>query len=106
MIQTLSKFGGHITISRYVTINGLGQTQRTTRNIEPSLQLLAEERFTFQKSIVTVVYNQDIQGDLIINLDQTPLFCVYPVKYTFNFKGGKNVSINGGDDKRQSYICR
>ena len=50
--------------------------KRTTGKIEPSLQLLPEKRFTFQKSIVTFAYNKDIPGELIVNLDQTPLFCV------------------------------
>ena len=41
----------------------------TTGKIEPSPQLLAEKRFTIQKSIATVVYDHDIPSDLIINLD-------------------------------------
>ena len=48
-----------------------------------------------------MVYNHDIPADLAINLDQTPLSYVSPGKYTFNFKGAKNVPIKGVDDKRQ-----
>ena len=32
--------------------------------------------------------------------DQTPLSDVSPGKYTFSFKGAKNVPIKGVDDKR------
>ena len=45
----------------------------TTGNIEPFLQLLAEKKFTFQKSIATVVYDHDIPSDLTINLNQATL---------------------------------
>ena len=40
---------------------------------------------------MTVVYNHDISADLVINLDETPLSYVSPVKHTFNFEGAKNV---------------
>ena len=73
----------------------------TTGKVEPSAQFLAEEKFTFQRAISAVVYNHDIPADLVINLDQTPLSYVSPEKYTFNFKGAKNVPIKGVDDKRQ-----
>ena len=43
----------------------------------------------------------DISAPLVINLDQTPLSYVSPEKYTFSFKGAKNVPIKGIDDKRQ-----
>ena len=62
---------------------------------------LTDEKFAFQKSIATAVYYHDIASDLIINLDQTPLFYVSPAKYTFNLKEAKNVPIKGVDDKRQ-----
>ena len=62
---------------------------------------LTDEKFTFQKSIATAVCYHDIPSDLIINLDQTPLFYESPAKYTFNLKGAKNVPIKGVDDKRQ-----
>ena len=73
----------------------------TTGKIEPSAQLLAEEKTTFQRATSTVVYNHDIPGELAINFDQTPISYVSPEKYTFNFKGAKNVRIKGIDDKRQ-----
>ena len=55
----------------YLTVNGLGQILLERLNLLP--QLLAEERFNFQKCIATFVYDHDIPSDLIINLDQTPL---------------------------------
>ena len=54
----------------------------------------------FQKSIATVVYYHDIPSDLIINLDETPLFYVSPGKYTFNLKETKNELILVADNKR------
>ena len=61
----------------------------TTGKAELSAQFLAEKKFTFQREIPTVVYKHDISVDLVINLYQTPLSCVSPGKYTFNFKGAK-----------------
>ena len=49
--------------------------------------------FLFQRLISTNVLKHDI---LTFNLDEVPLG-----KYTFNFRGAKNVSINRVDDKRQ-----
>ena len=49
--------------------------------------------FLFQRPISTNVLKHDI---LTFNLDEVPLG-----KYTFNFRGAKNVSINRVDDKRQ-----
>ena len=40
---------------------------------KPSKQLLAKDIFTFQMSILKVIYEHDIPPELIINLDQTPL---------------------------------
>ena len=102
----MSEFGGTITLTEDWARNMLQsmnwvKRKGTTGKVEPSVQLLAEEKFTFQKSISTVVYDHDIPADLIINLDQTPLSYVSPRKYTFNFKGAKNVPIKGVDDKRQ-----
>ena len=48
-----------------------------------------------------VVFNNDIPPELVINLDQTSLSYVTPGKYTFSFKGAKNVPIKVVDDKGQ-----
>ena len=84
-------------------IESVNQTQRkdTTGKIEPSKQLLLEEKLTFQKKISGVIFEHDISKELIINLDQTPLSYVSPGKYTFDVKGVKTVPIKGIDDKRQ-----
>ena len=73
----------------------------TTGKVEPSKQLLAEEKLTFQKNISKVVYEHDIPSELIINLDQTPLSYVSPGKQTFNSKDAKNLPVKGIDNKRQ-----
>ena len=73
----------------------------TTGKVEPSPQFLAEEKFTFQRAISTAVSRHDIPDSLVLNIDQTPLSYISPGKYTFSFKGSKNVPIKGVDDKRQ-----
>ena len=45
----------------------------TAGKVEPSKQLLAEEKLKFQMSISKVAYEHDIRSELIINLDKTPL---------------------------------
>ena len=102
----LLEFGGSITLNenwaRGVLKNVNWVKRKGTRGkVEPSKQLLAEEKLTFQKNISKVVYKHDIPSELIINLDQTPLSYISPGKYTFNSKGAKNVLVKGIDDKRQ-----
>ena len=58
----------------------------TTGKIEPSLQFLAEEKFTFQRAISTAISSHDIPNFLVLNTDQTPLSYVSPGQYTFSFK--------------------
>ena len=73
----------------------------TASKEEPSKQLLAEEKVIFQMSISKVIYEHDIPSELIISLEQTPLFNVSPGKYTFNIKSAENGPVKGIDDKRQ-----
>ena len=65
----------------------------TTRKVDPSPQFLAEEMFTLQENISTLVSEHDIPASLTINIDQTPLSYVGTGKYTFSFKGSKNIPI-------------
>ena len=105
--NSLSEFDGGITLTdnwARGVFRSMDWVKRegTAGKVEPFAQILAEEKLTFQRAILTVVYNHDIPADLVINLDQTPLSCVSPGKYTFNFKGAKNVPIKGVDEKRQT----
>ena len=81
----------------------------TTIKVEPSSQFLAEEKFTFQRNISALVSEHDLPPSLIISIDQTRLSYVNTGKYTFSFKGAKNIPIKGVDDKRQitatSAVC-
>ena len=61
----------------------------TTGKLDPPPQFLAEEKFTFQRTISTAILEHDIPAPLVIDLDQTPLSYVSPGKYTFSFKGAK-----------------
>ena len=102
----LKEFGGHVDLSKdwakriFKKLNWK-KRKATTGKVDPSPQFLAEEKFTFQRQIASVVYEHDIPPELVINLDQTPLSYVSPGKYTFSFKGAKNVPVKGVDDKRQ-----
>ena len=104
--KSLSEFGAGITLTdnwARVVLKSMDWIKRKTtiEKIEPTAHFLAEEQFAFQRVTSTVVYNHDIPADLIINLDQTPLSYVSPGKCKFSFKGAKNVSIKGVDDRRQ-----
>ena len=54
----------------------------TTEKAEASAHVLAEEKFIFQRVILTVFYNHDTHTDLAINLYHTTLLYVSPRKYT------------------------
>ena len=104
--NTLSEFGGHITLTddwARSILQSVDWIKRkgTTGKTEPSPKLLPEGIFIVQKSISTVAYDHDLPIDLIITIDQTPLYYVSPGKYTFNLKGTKKVPVKGADDKRQ-----
>ena len=75
----------------------LDQTKRHNRKG----RAIAEEKYTFQRNISVAITEHDVPPFLILNIDQTPLSYVTTGKYTFNFKGAKNVPIKGVDDKRQ-----
>ena len=72
--NTLSESGGHITLTdnwsrRILQSMDWIKLKETNGKTETSPQLLAEEEFTLQKSIATVIYDHDIPSDLIINLE-------------------------------------
>ena len=79
--NTLSEYGGHITLidnwarSILQSMDSIN-FKETNGKTETSPQLVAEEEFTFQKSIATVIYDHDIPSDLIINLEHPFLTCL------------------------------
>ena len=73
------------------------QTETNQGKVDPSPQFLAEEKFTFQRKISTAILEHDIFAPLVVNLDQIPLSYASLGKYTFSFKGAKNVPIKGVD---------
>ena len=72
----------------------------TTGKVHQSPQLLAEEKFAFQRIISTAFLEHDTPAPLVVNLEQTLLSNVSPGKNAFI--GAKNVPIKGVDDKRQT----
>ena len=71
----------------------------TTGKVDPSPQFLAEENFCSQRNILPVVNEHDIPPYLM-NIDQMLLCYVNTGRYKFSFKGAKNVSIRGVENKR------
>ena len=103
--NTLSEFGRTITLTDDWA-GGILQSvdwvkhKGTIGKVEPSVQVLAVGKFTFQKAISTIVYDHDIPGDLIVKVDQAPISYMSPRTYTFNIKGAKIVPIKIRDYKR------
>ena len=104
--NAFKEFGGSLNLSDCWARDVLKQLKwskrrGTTGKVDSSPQFLGEEKFTFQRTISTGILEHNIPPPLVVNLDQTPLSYVSPGKYTFSFKGVKNVPIKGVDDKRQ-----
>ena len=104
--NALKEFGGSLDLtdrSARAVLKQLKWSKRkgTTSKVDPSPQILAEEKFTFQRAISTAILERNIPAPRLVNLNQAPLSYVSPGKYTFSFKGVKNVPVKGVDDKRQ-----
>ena len=104
--NALKEFGGSLDLTdrwaRDVLIQlKWSKCKGTTGKVDPSHQFLDEEKFTFQRTISTAILEHNILAPLAVNLDQTPLSYVSPGKYTFSFKGAKNVPTKGVDNRRQ-----
>ena len=102
----LKEYGGNLVLSDKWARGVLKQLtwrkrKGTTGKVDPYPHFLAEEKFTFQRNISALVSEHDISPSLIIIADQTPLSYINTGKYTFSFKGAKNIPIKGVDDKRQ-----
>ena len=94
----LKEFGGTLELTDRWARDSIDSMVRNkvkarTGKTKPLPQFLLEEQFLFQRPVSTNVLKHDI---LTFNLNEVPLG-----KYTFNFRGAKNVSINRVDDKRQ-----
>ena len=78
------------------------QSKRKGNNgkIYPSPHFVAKEKFTFRRSISTLVSQHDIHLYLTINIDQNPVICQFR-EIHFQLQGAKKIPIKGLDDKRQ-----
>ena len=104
--NAFKEFGGSLDLTDRWARDVLKQLKwskrkRITGKGDPSPQFLAQEKLTFQRIISTAILEHHIPPPLVVNLDQIPLSYVSPGKYTFSFKGAKNVPIKGVEDKRQ-----
>ena len=102
----LKEFSGGLELTEncaHIVLKSMSWTKRkdTTGKVKPSKKFLEEEKFTFQRKISNVILDHDVPSALVLNLEQTSLFYVSLGKYTFSWKGSKNVPIKGLDDKRQ-----
>ena len=73
--NSLSEFGGNVILTDMWTkdvLKSMDWVKRKGTTDKPSKQLLVEDKFTFQMSILKVIYEHDIPSKLVINLDQTP----------------------------------
>ena len=97
--NSLSEFGGNVILTD-MWARGVMKSMEwakrkgITSKVEPSKQLLTQEKCTFQMSKV------DIPSELIINFDQPQLSYISPGKYTFNIKGAKSIPLKDNEDKR------
>ena len=94
----LKEFGGNLDLtegwSRGV-LKSLDWTKRkgTTEKVDPSDQLLMEEKLMLQRNISTAILEHDIPEDLALNLDQTPLSYVLSNFILVNYSGRCDVNI-------------
>ena len=97
--SALKEFGGSLGLTNRWARDVLKQLKwskrkGTTGKVDTPPQFLAEEKFSFQRKISTTILEHDIPTPLNVNIDQTLLSFVSPGKYTFSFKGAKNVPKN------------
>ena len=71
----------------------------TTCKIPVAPTLLEEEKFTFQRNIITLVKKHKIPEELILNYDQTPLSYVCTSNTTLEVRG--SVPIVGKGKQKQ-----
>ena len=103
--------GGHLSFSdswarnihNEVERNGKKMKRRmaTTSKIPVAPALLEEEKYTFQRNIITLVKNHKIPEELILNYDQTPLSFVCTSNTTLEVRGSKSVPIVGKGKQKQ-----
>ena len=87
----LKEYGGDLVLTDKLAKEVLeklmwSKRKGNTGKVVPSLQFLAEKKFTFQGNISALVSEHDIPPSLIIiNIEQTLLSYVNTKKYTFSF---------------------
>ena len=78
---------------------GMRKVKGTKGKVEPSKQFPQRGKTNISGKSSSLVVKHSILKGLIINLDQTPLPCVTPSKYTFDVLSAKTVPVKGTDDK-------
>ena len=103
--------GGHLSFSDSWARNIRNEMERngkkmkrpmaTTCKIPVSPALLEEEKFTFQRNIITLVKKHKIPEELILNYDQTPFSYACTSNTTLDVRGSKSVPIVGKGKQKQ-----
>ena len=74
---------------------GMRKVKGTKGKVEPSKQFPQRGKTNISEKNSSLVVKHSILKGLIINLDQTPLSCVTPSKYTFDVLSTKTVPVKG-----------
>ena len=103
--------GGHLSFSDSWARNICNEMERngkkmkrrivTTCKIPVAPALLEEEKFKFQRNLITLVKKHKIPEELILNYDQTPLSYVCTSNTTLEVRGSNSVPIVGKEKQKQ-----
>ena len=103
--------GGHLSFSDSWARNICNEMERngkkmkrrmaTTYKIPVAPAFLEEEKFKFQRNLITLVKKHKIPEELILNYDQTPLSYVCTSNTTLEVRGSNSVPIVGKEKQKQ-----
>ena len=102
----LKEYGGDLVLTCKWARQVIGKTyvvkaQRYHQKSRSFPSVFSQRKVHFSEKHISIGFWTRYPPSLIINIDQTPLSYVNTVKYTFSFKGAKNILINGVNDKHQ-----
>ena len=95
--------GGHLSFSDSWARSIRNETERNGKKMKRRMArtCIGEEKFTFQRNIITPVKKHKIPEELILNYDQTPLSYVCTSNTTLEVRGSKSMPIVGKGKQKQ-----